>query len=77
MKRCLTLFILCLQVAFFAKAAANPVVAGYYENWSQYRPATGGRATFFPNLIDPSIMTDVYFAKITHHTTRNVNSKQK
>lgn len=62
MKCFLTLFVLCLQIALSSKLAADPVVAGYYENWSQYRPATGGRATFFPNLIDPSIMTDIYFA---------------
>lgn len=40
----------------------EPIVAAYYENWSQYRPPSGGRAAFFPNMIDPSILTDVYFA---------------
>lgn len=38
------------------------VVGGYYENWSQYRPPSGGRSVFFPNLIDPTILTDLYYA---------------
>lgn len=38
------------------------VVVGYYENWSQYRPATGGRPVFWPNMIDNSILTDLNFA---------------
>ena len=42
--------------------SADPVVGGYYENWSQYRPPSGGRAVFFPNLIDPTILTDLYYA---------------
>jgi chitinase len=33
------------------------VIAGYYENWSQYRPGLGGRPVFMPNLIDPSILS--------------------
>ncbi|MBS0628229.1 MAG: hypothetical protein JSS09_08470, partial [Verrucomicrobia bacterium] len=41
---------------------ASPVVGAYYENWSQYRPPSGGRAVFFPNLIDPTILTDLYYA---------------
>lgn len=41
---------------------AKPVVAGYYENWSQYRPPSGGRAQFWPNLIDTSVLTDLNFA---------------
>lgn len=41
---------------------ANPVVGTYYENWSQYRPPSQGRAAFFPNLIDPTIITDLYYA---------------
>lgn len=40
----------------------SPIVGAYYENWSQYRPLAGGRAVFFPNLIDPSILTDLYYA---------------
>jgi chitinase len=44
--------------------AANtaPIVGAYYENWSQYRPPSQGRATFYPNLIDPTILTDLYYA---------------
>lgn len=41
---------------------SNKIVAGYYENWSQYRPAVGGGEKFLPNMIDPTIMTDLYFA---------------
>ncbi len=41
---------------------ASPVVGAYYENWSQYRPPSGGRAVFFPKMIDPSIITDLYYA---------------
>ncbi len=40
----------------------KPVVAAYYENWSQYRPGSGGRSPFFPKNIDPTILTDLYFA---------------
>ncbi len=43
-------------------ANSNPVVGAYYENWSQYRPPSQGRSTFFPNLIDPTIITDLYYA---------------
>ncbi len=42
--------------------STTPVVAAYYENWSQYRPPSGGRQVFFPNLIDPTILTDLHFA---------------
>ncbi len=56
-----------LSAIFFAKASLTyadsaPVVAAYYENWSQYRPASGGRPVFFPQNIDPTVMTDLYFA---------------
>lgn len=45
-------------------APGASTVAVYYENWSQYRtgPGLGGRPVFFPNLIDPTIITDIYFA---------------
>lgn len=46
----------------FATTNNTPVVGAYYENWSQYRPPSGGRAVFFPNLIDPTIITDLYYA---------------
>ena len=56
-----------LSAIFLAKAATGfaddgNVVAGYYENWSQYRPPSGGRAVFFPKNIDPTILTDIHFA---------------
>lgn len=52
-----SLFMLSVQ-AF----AVEPVVGAYYENWSQYRPPSGGRSQFYPNLIDPTILTDLYYA---------------
>lgn len=42
--------------------ANSHVVAAYYENWSQYRPGVGGRPQFFPNMIDPTIITDLNYA---------------
>lgn len=38
------------------------IVAAYYENKSHYRPPTGNRPPFSPQLIDPSILTDIYYA---------------
>jgi chitinase len=56
-----------LSAILFAKATwgladEGNVVAAYYENWSQYRPPSGGRAVFFPKNIDPTIITDIHFA---------------
>ncbi len=57
-----------LWISLFAMSSqllatnANPVVGAYYENWSQYRPPSQGRSTFYPNLIDPTIITDLYYA---------------
>jgi len=56
-----------LSTILFAKASLafaedSPVVAAYYENWSQYRPGSGGRPVFFPKNIDPTIITDLHFA---------------
>lgn len=45
-----------------ASQANQPIVSAYYENWSQYRPPSGGRTAFFPKNIDPTILTDLYFA---------------
>ncbi len=44
------------------EVSSSKVVAAYYENWSQYRPASGGRQVFMPNMIDPTIITDLHFA---------------
>ncbi len=52
----------CLHLSSLVAEDASPVVGAYYENWSQYRPPSGGRAQFFPNLIDPTIITDLYYA---------------
>ena len=58
---------LVVGLAFFvgglnASKTDKPVVGAYYENWSQYRPGSGGRSPFFPKNIDPTILTDLYFA---------------
>lgn len=62
MSRLILTALTCLQLGFLHANEAAPVVGAYYENWSQYRPPTGGRAQFFPNLIDPTIITDLYYA---------------
>ncbi len=54
--------LLCGNLTAAEAPNSAPVVAAYYENWSQYRPPSGGRAVFFPNLIDPTILTDLYYA---------------
>jgi chitinase len=57
-------------------ADPNPVVGAYYENWSQYRPPSGGRSTFFPNLIDPTIITDLYYAfAVFGFVTKSIDPK--
>jgi len=38
------------------------VVAAYYENKSHYRPPSGNRPPFSPQLINPAILTDIYYA---------------
>lgn len=54
--------------------ANSTVVAGYYENWSQYRPANAGRPVFMPNLIDPTILTDIFYAfAIFGYVSRSVD----
>ena len=50
------------QLVFVQNACAEKVCAGYFENWAQYRVPSGGRAKFTTDLIDPTIMTDIYFA---------------
>lgn len=43
-------------------SAQTPIVAAYYENSSQYRPPSGNRKVFSPSMIDPELLTDLYFA---------------
>ena len=55
-------------------AAQNPIIGVYYENWSQYRPASGGRAAFTPDQIDPTIITDLYYAfAVFGFVTQSIN----
>lgn len=56
--------ILLNSTILFAEVIESPknIVAAYYENKSYYRPATGNRPPFTPQLIDPSILTDIYYA---------------
>jgi chitinase len=56
-----SLSFLVASLPLFA-GTSSPVVGGYYENWSQYRPPSQGRSPFYPNLIDPTILTDLYYA---------------
>lgn len=42
--------------------AETPIVAAYYENYSQHRPPVGNRPPFSLDLIDTNILTDLYFA---------------
>ena len=58
----LFVLVICVLCHFVHSLMASSIVGAYYENWSQYRPASGGRQVFFPNLIDPTIVTDLYFA---------------
>ena len=62
MSRLFLLVLVCFQANFICANNTSPIVGAYYENWSQYRPPSGGRAQFFPNLIDPTIITDLYYA---------------
>ncbi|MFV0340187.1 MAG: glycosyl hydrolase family 18 protein [Parachlamydiaceae bacterium] len=41
------------------------VVAAYFENYAQYRPATGNRKSFSIEDIDTVILTDLYYAFAT------------
>jgi chitinase len=61
MKRFCAIIFVCVQM-LLTTAYSSSVVAVYYENWSQYRQPSGGRTNFFPNMIDPTIMTDLYYA---------------
>ncbi len=59
-----SLLFLLQPILGHAAPRQEPVVGAYYENWSQYRPAAGlgWRPQFFPSLIDPTIVTDIYYA---------------
>ncbi|MDP1835701.1 MAG: glycosyl hydrolase family 18 protein [Chlamydiales bacterium] len=54
--------LLCCLITQPVIAQDKPVVTAYYENWSQYRPPSGGRQQFMPNMIDPTIITDLNYA---------------
>jgi chitinase len=56
----LNLILLCASALTFADNSS--VVSAYYENWSQYRPTSGGRSVFLPQNIDPTVITDLNFA---------------
>ena len=66
---------LCLAVAMVSSLFSDGAVVGaYYENWSQYRPPSGGRVQFMPNLIDPTIITDLYYAfAIFGYVSKSIN----
>jgi len=61
------LFLTVLSVSFFSlhllrAEKENRVIAAYFENYSQYRPATGNRKPFSPSMIDTDYLTDLYYA---------------
>lgn len=63
----LSLLLVCAQLvaplaAASPKETPKPVVAAYFENWAQYRTGQNGRAPFYPNMVDPTILTDLYYA---------------
>lgn len=55
-------FCLLLLCTLSLASAEIPIVAAYYENYSQYRPPVGNRPPFSLDLIDTEILTDLYFA---------------
>lgn len=58
------LFFLAVSSLHFsdARASSERVVAAYYENYSQYRPAIGNRKPFSIEKIDTTLITDLYYA---------------
>lgn len=43
-------------------SADPPIIAAYYNHKSLQNPPSGNRPPFTPSMIDPSIITDLYFA---------------
>jgi len=57
------LLLILLTFHVFAHADTNPyVVAAYYENYSQNRQGVGNRPTFSLNMVDTTVLTDLYYA---------------
>ncbi|MCE2983885.1 MAG: glycosyl hydrolase family 18 protein [Parachlamydia sp.] len=66
-------FLLCLIGPSLAAAEA-PIIAAYYANDSQYRPAVEGRTPFKLEMIEPALVTDLYFAFATFgYVTRAID----
>lgn len=51
-----------LTITFSLEAVSNKSIIAYYQNYSQFRPATENRPVFKPAMIDPTLMTDLYYA---------------
>lgn len=69
----------CILTFSTASLAANGsnspyIVAAYYANDSQYRPAIGQRSPFNVEMIDTSILTDLYVAFATFgYVTKSID----
>jgi chitinase len=52
-----------LIVTILPLCSEKPFSLGaYYESWSYYRPPTNARKPFRPEMIDPTLITDLFFA---------------
>lgn len=40
----------------------SPIIAAYFENYSPSRPASGNRQAFSLSMVDPNLLTDIYYA---------------
>lgn len=71
----LPIFLVILLINCRFVESNSPIVAAYYQNHSQYRPDFGNRSKFTPTLIDPNILTDIYFSYACFgYITPSVNS---
>lgn len=60
---CLIAIILFMNVDLYSSNTnSEPIVAAYYQNYSQYFKPTRNRPVFSPSMIDPRILTDIYYA---------------
>ncbi|MEX2304732.1 MAG: glycoside hydrolase family 18 protein [Waddliaceae bacterium] len=50
----------------YSLASLNPpphfINAAFYQSWSQFNEEIGGRKAFQPEMIDPELITDLYYA---------------
>lgn len=46
----------------FLQADTSMIVAGYFENYAQYRPISSNRNPFSLEMVEPDLLTDLYYA---------------